>query len=189
MSSLHITNSEIRLATATLAALSVLVPTIYYFRGGKPQEKTVHLQTFRKLLKAYTTLRPAALGANASKDFSHTVLPLSLNLPPRSLENFQQHAVMIFSLFEDFKMAPHGQVHFSKETDTVIAHCRMGGKVDQTSEKGRILVDGGITEWWTECILFVQMTPDGTKVVELKEFVNSAKAEELQRKLSGILSK
>jgi hypothetical protein len=189
MSNLHISNPELRLATATLAALSVLVPTIYYLRGEKPQEETPHLQTFHKLLKAYTTLRPAALGANASKDFSHTVLPLSLNLPPRGLENFQQHAVMIFSLFEDFKMAPHGQVHFSKETDTVIAHCRMGGKVNGASDMGKILINDDIMEWWTECVLFVKMTPDGTKIVELKEFVNSAKAEELQGRLSGVLSK
>jgi hypothetical protein len=32
------------------------------------------------------------------------------------------------------------------------------------------------------------MSPDGKKIIELKEFVNSAKAEELQRRLSGILS-
>ncbi|KAF9734386.1 hypothetical protein PMIN06_012154 [Paraphaeosphaeria minitans] len=189
MSNLHISNSKLRLATATLAALTVIAPAVYFLRGDKSQEATPHLQTFHKLLKAYTTLRPAALGANASKDFSHTVLPLSLNLPPRGLDNFQQHAVMIFSLFEDFKMEPHGEVHFSKETDTVIAHCKMGGKVNAKSDMGEKLVDGGITDWWTECVLFVKMSPDGTKVVELREFVNSAKAEELQRRLSGVLSK
>ncbi|KAF1976364.1 hypothetical protein BU23DRAFT_597196 [Bimuria novae-zelandiae CBS 107.79] len=181
-------SSKIQIAAATFAAVTILVPSLYLLRGEKPQDSTQHLQTFRKLLKSYTTLRPAALGANASSEFSHTVFPLSLNLPPRSLENFQQHAFMIFSLFEDFKMAPHGQVHFSKETDTVIAHCRMGGKVNGASEKGGILIDGGITEWWTECVLFVKMSPDGKKIVELKEFVNSARAEELQRRLSGILS-
>ncbi|KAK3208990.1 hypothetical protein GRF29_69g343447 [Pseudopithomyces chartarum] len=188
MSNLQISNSELRFATATLATLSVLVPTIYYLRSDKPQESTQHLQTFRKLLRSYSTLRPAALGANASSNFSHTVLPLSLNLPPRGLENFQQHASMIFSLFENFKMAPHGEVHFSKETDTVIAHCKMGGKVNGASDKGKILINGGLKEWWTECVLFVKMSPDGKKIIELKEFVNSAKAEELQRRLSGILS-
>jgi hypothetical protein len=95
---------------------------------------------------------------------------------------------MIFSLFENFKMAPHGEVHFSKETDTVIAHCKMGGKVNGASDKGKILINGGLKEWWTECVLFVKMSPDGKKIIELKEFVNSAKAEELQRRLSGILS-
>ncbi|KAJ4291699.1 hypothetical protein N0V90_009594 [Kalmusia sp. IMI 367209] len=189
MSNLQITHSEIRLATATLAALSVLVPTVYFFRRPKPQESIPHLQTFRKLLGAYTTLRPAALGANASPTFSHIVLPLSLDLPPRSLENFQQHAAMIFSLFKNFKMVPQGQVHFSKETDTVIAHCKMGGQVNGKSEKGQVLIDGGVTEWWTECVLFVKMSPDGRRIVEVREFVNSAKAEELQKRLSGILSK
>lgn len=188
MSNLQISNSEARIATAAIAALSIIVPAVYLLRSDKPQDSTQHLQTFRKLLRSYSTLRPAALGANASSDFTHIVLPLSLNLPPRSLENFQQHASMIFSLFEDFKMVPHGQVHFSKETDTVIAHCKMGGKVNGASEKGQILIEGGLPEWWTECVLFVKMSPDGRKIIELKEFVNSAKAEELQRRLSGVLS-
>lgn len=65
----------------------------------------------------------------------------------------------------------------------------MGGKVNAASEMGKKLIDGGITDWLTECVLFVKMSPDGTKIIELKEFVNSAKAEELQRRLSGVLSK
>lgn len=190
MASLQTSRPEVKILTATLATLSVLVPTIYLFRKETaPQESTAHVKTFRRLLRAYTTLRPAALATDASTNFTHAVLPLSLNLPPRSLENFQNHATMIFSLFEDFKMLPQGQIHFCRETDTVIAHCRMGGKVNAASEKGKILIDDGLTEWWTECVLFVKMNHDGRKIVEVKEFVNSAKAEELQRRLTGILGK
>lgn len=78
-------------------------------------------------------------------------------------------------------------VHFSRETNTVIAHCKMGGKVNGVSEKGKILVDGGITEWWTECVLFVRLSEDGRRIIEIREFVDSKKAEELQKRLSGIL--
>ena len=79
-------------------------------------------------------------------------------------------------------------VHFSYETNTVTAHCKMGGKVNAESELGLRLVSGGLTEWWTECVLFVQMSPDGKRVVEVREFVHSAKAEELQKRVSGVLS-
>jgi hypothetical protein len=32
------------------------------------------------------------------------------------------------------------------------------------------------------------MTEDGRRIIEVREFVDSAKAEELQKKLSGVLS-
>ncbi len=78
-------------------------------------------------------------------------------------------------------------VHFSRETDTVIAHCKMGGKVDGESVMGRKLVESGLREWWTECVLFVRLSGDGERVVEVREFVDSARAEELQRRLKGVL--
>jgi hypothetical protein len=76
-------------------------------------------------------------------------------------------------------------VHFSAETNTVIAHCKMGGKVNTESEMGAKL---GLNEWWTESVLFVRMSEDGKKVEEVGEFVNSAKAEEMQRRLGNVLS-
>lgn len=82
----------------------------------------------------------------------------------------------------------YGTVHLSKDTNTVIAHCKMGGKLNAESEMGAKLVASGITEWWTECVLFVQMSIDGKRIEEVREFVNSAKAEELQNRLSAVLS-
>lgn len=80
-------------------------------------------------------------------------------------------------------------IHFSPETNTVIAHCRMGGKVNATSEMGAKLVASGLTEWRTEGVLFVRLTPDGRQIAEVREFVDSAKAEELQRLLGeGIMT-
>jgi hypothetical protein len=100
---------------------------------------------------------------------------------------------MVFSLFHDFRMVPQedgkrNDFYFSKATNTVIAHCKMGGKVNPNSEMGARLVESGIADWWTECILFVQMTEDGKRIIEVREFVDSARAEELQKKLSGVLS-
>ncbi|KAF2259880.1 hypothetical protein CC78DRAFT_445629, partial [Lojkania enalia] len=143
------------------------------------------LQTFRRYTSAYSTLRPQALAANASQDFSHTVLPSSLLIPSRDLEPFKLHASVIFSIFDSFEMIPElgpNGVHFSPETDTVIAHCKMGGKINGKSESGAKLVKQGLSEWWTECVLFVKMDRTGREVVEVREFVHSAKAEELKKR-------
>ncbi|PVH92857.1 hypothetical protein DM02DRAFT_604743 [Periconia macrospinosa] len=195
MSTLLFSNSELRVATATLAALAAIVPAYYLFRneGFLKSASTPHLKTFRKYLKAYSSLRPASLSANATNDFTHAVLPLSLKIPERDLEDFQQHAHIIFSLFASFQMIPvktpdDDGVHFSKETNTVIAHCKMGGKVNSENEKGKLLIDAGYDEWWTENVLVVRLSEDGTRVEEVKEFVDSAKAAELQQRLSGVLS-
>jgi hypothetical protein len=191
MSDLRFRSSEIRLATAALASIAALIPALYLLWPLTKQASSEHVKTFNKLLQSYTTLRPQALTANASRDFSHTVLPAALNIPSRNLQPFQQHATQIFSLFSDFHMIPQtnrigNAVHFSKETDTVIAHCKMGGRVNGESEMGAKLVQSGLEEWWTECVLFVRMSGDGKRVVEVREFVNSARAEELKRRLTGV---
>jgi hypothetical protein len=46
----------------------------------------------------------------------------------------------------------------------------------------------GLSEWWTECVLFVRMSKDGKRIEEVEEFVDSAKAEELQKRLGNVLS-
>lgn len=193
MSNLRISNPELRIATAALATMVAILPVYYYLRGSKRPEEFPHVKTFRKYIAAYSTLRPTALGANASSTFTHSILPLASKLPSRPLSTFQQHAVMIFSLFKSFSMIPQGNnegeaVHFSPETNTVVAHCTMGGKVNGESDKGRQLVEAGYEEWWTECVLFVRMSKDGRTIEEVREFVDSKKAEELQFRLSGVLS-
>jgi hypothetical protein len=193
MSQLSFKNSELRLATGALATIAALAPALYFLKSFIKQEGTEHVKTFNKLLQSYSTLRPEALVANATREFKHTVLPVALELPSRTLAPFKEHAGMVFSLFYDFRMVPQedgkrNDFYFSKATNTVIAHCKMGGKVNPNSEMGARLVESGIADWWTECILFVQMTEDGKRIIEVREFVDSAKAEELQKKLSGVLS-
>jgi hypothetical protein len=115
-------------------------------------------------------------------------------MPTRTLDPWKQHATMIFSLFEDFSMVPQpsgtkDSVHFCKETNTVVAHCKMGGKVNGDNENGQKLIKAGLTEWWTECVLFVKMDPSGKRIVEVKEFVHSVKAEELKKRMMGLMEK
>lgn len=193
MTDLRFSSSELRFATGALATIAALAPTVYFLLPAKKQHSTEHVKTFNKLIESYSTLRPEALVSTATRDFTHTVLPASLNLPSRPVDSFKSHAGMIFSLFERFEMTPQPNgkgdaVHFSKETNTVTAHCKMGGKVNSDSPMGQRLIASGLTEWWTECVLFAQMSPDGKRIVEVREFVDSAKAEELQKRLSGVLS-
>jgi hypothetical protein len=186
-------NTEVRLATVTLAALAASIPLFYLvrnFTSSPSQESSPHVRTFRKFLTAYSTLRPQALIANATNDFTITTLPTSLQIPSRALEPFRAHAAMIFSLFKDFAMIPQpnpSAIHFSPETNTVVAHCKMGGKVNEDSPQGKKLVEQGLDEWWTECVLFVRMDDTGLRVVEVREFVHSAKADELKGRLTGVL--
>jgi hypothetical protein len=194
MSDFGFTPSEIRFATATLAAIAALAPLAYLFYPSQSQESTAHVQTFNKFIESYATLRPQALTTYATRDFSHTSLPADLHLPTRSLQPFREHAETVFEIFSDFQVVPeddgHGgrAVHFSKDTNTVVAHCKMGGKVNGDGQLGTQLLESRITEWWTEGVLFVKLSKDGKRVESVREFMHSKKAEELQIRLDGILS-
>jgi hypothetical protein len=193
MSQLNFRTSEVRFATAVLATVAALAPALYFLSSSANDESTEHIKTFNKLIQNYSKLSPEILVADATWDFMHVVLPTSLGLPPRTLAPFSQHAGTMFSLFSDFQMIPQPNgsqkaIHLAKDTSTVIAHCKMGGKVNAGSDMGAKLVASGILEWRTECVLFVRMTVDGKGIVEVREFVDSAKAEKLQERLSGVLS-
>jgi hypothetical protein len=194
MSDFGFTPSEIRFATATLAAIAALAPIAYLLYPSQSQESTAHVQTFNKFIESYATLRPQALTTYATRDFSHTSLPADLHLPTRSLQPFREHAETVFEIFSDFQVVPeddgHGgrAVHFSKDTNTVVAHCKMGGKVNGDGQLGTQLLESRITEWWTEGALFVKLSKDGKRVESVREFMHSKKAEELQIRLDGILS-
>ena len=189
MSDPKFSSAELRLMLAAIA----LVPSVYFFWPAKKQDSTEHVKTFNKLIKGYSTLRPEALVATATRDFAHTILPASLNIPARQVAAFRDHAEIFFSISESFEMTPQPNregksVHQSLETSTVTAHCKMGGKVSTESDFGRKLIASGLNEWWTECVLSVQMSRNGKRIIEVREFVHSAKAEELQQRLLGVLS-
>jgi hypothetical protein len=194
MSDLSFNASEIRLATATLAAIATLVPLTYFLYPSQPQDSTEHVETFNKFIQSYSTLRPQALTTYATHDFSHVSLPADLHLPTRSIQPFRDHAEHVFEIFSAFEVIPeddgHGgkAVHFSRDTDTVVAHCKMGGKINGDSELGAKMAAAHITEWWTEGVLFVKLSTDGKKVEGVREFMHSKKAEELQIRLDHVLS-
>lgn len=41
-------------------------------------------------------------------------------------------------------------------------------------------MESGVTEWWTEAVLFFKLSRDQTRLEGVREFMHSAKAEELQ---------
>jgi hypothetical protein len=194
MSDLSFNPSEIRLATATLAALATLVPLAYFFYQPQAQDSTEHIKTFNEFIKSYSTLRPQALTTHATHDFTHVSLPADLHLPTRSIVPFREHSEHVFDMFSDFAVIPeddgHGgkAVHFSRDTDTVVAHCKMGGTINAESEMGAKMAAAHITEWWVESVLFVKLSKDGKRVEGVREFMHSKKAEEMQIRLDGILS-
>ncbi|KAF2746384.1 hypothetical protein M011DRAFT_478360 [Sporormia fimetaria CBS 119925] len=174
----------------TIALTFIFFPVLLRKAIFKSRSRPQHLETFNQYINSYSTLRPAALTTHLTPTFTHTVLPLSLNWPSRDTSAFKTHASVIFSLFRTFRMIPQPEdqprVFVDKERNTVIAHCRMGGEVNRESEKGKILVGQGITEWWNECVLFVEMDEAGRMVKGVREFVDSRKAGELMQRLSGI---
>lgn len=193
-SNLSFSSPEIRVATLALAVVATTVPFYQLFRNRfqQDQDSAPHMRTFRKLLKAYSSLRPQALVANATPSFEHSVLPSNLGIPTRKLSSFKDHAGNVFALFENFRMIPvsrngHEDLHFCRDTNTVIAHCKMGGDVDKKSDNGAKLVAQGFTEWWLECVLFVEMDVGGKRVVGIREFVDAAKSAELKKRLTDVL--
>lgn len=193
MADLRFTPSEIRIATATLAAIATLAPLAYYLYPLRTQAQTPHMQTFNAFIKSYSTLRPQALTTTATRDFTYSSLPTDLRFPRLPIRAFRDQIETLFEIFSSFEVRPEddgygGQaVHFCRDTNTVVAHCLMGGMVDGEGETGSKLVESGITEWWTEAVLFVKMSGDGRKVEGVREFMHSRKAEELQIRLDRLL--
>ncbi|KAI1073562.1 hypothetical protein F5B20DRAFT_597389 [Whalleya microplaca] len=128
------------------------------------------IDTAHELLRGFGSLSVPELLALLSADFHYQVLPESLGMPPRDKEAFAQHAAGIFAVFEEFQMIPKSIVD-DVSGDMVVVLARMQGTLK-----------GGGGEWANECVMMIQLSHDGTKVVEVKEFVDSAKALEMARK-------
>ncbi|EMD63130.1 hypothetical protein COCSADRAFT_182405 [Bipolaris sorokiniana ND90Pr] len=190
---LHFSQSEIRFATAALAAIATLAPLAYHLYPSQSQENAPHMQTFNAFIRSYSTLSPHALTTHATRDFTHSSLPSDWGLPPLPIRTFRDNMEAMFDVFSSFEVTPQDDgyggpaVHFSRDTDTVVAHCRMGGKINNEGDRGRALEESGITEWWTEAVLFVKMSKDGRRVEGVREFMHSKKAEELQMRLETVL--
>lgn len=130
------------------------------------------LQTAHALLDGYGSLSVPTLTAPLADDFKHQVLPESLGMPTRDKAAFEQHAAGIFSVFESFAMVPKA-VFEDSERNAVVVSARMQGTLK-----------GGKGEWRNECVMLIALSEDGTRVVAVEEFVDSAKALEMRAKMA-----
>ncbi|KAI1331395.1 hypothetical protein F5Y16DRAFT_395278 [Xylariaceae sp. FL0255] len=125
--------------------------------------------TVQRLLQGYESLSVLQLLSPLSADFHHQILPASLNMPRLNKEKFAKHAAGIFALFDEFRMTPVIVVDYPTGGSSMVAiHARMRG-----------VLKGGKGEWTNECVMMIHLSEDGTEVVDIKEFVDSAKAREM----------
>ncbi|GAB7355768.1 hypothetical protein MBLNU459_g6453t1 [Dothideomycetes sp. NU459] len=134
--------------------------------------RSTRLATAYALLDAYGSLSPEQILSLLDDGFQQQGLPESLGMPTRSKEEFRGHAAGITSVFSRFAMIPQA-VYEDESANAVIIHAKMDGDLN----KG----PGG--KWENECIMLLRMNEDGTKIIEIKEFVDSAKAQEMRRKV------
>lgn len=126
--------------------------------------------TTQALLDGYSSLDVEQLTAPLSRGFTHQVLPESLGLPIRNAKQFVKHATEIFSIFREFRMSPKA-IFEDQGQNAVVVHARMEG-----------ILKGSDEEWLNECVMIIAFSEDGTQVVKVTEFVDSAKAIEMRKK-------
>ncbi|KUJ21256.1 uncharacterized protein LY89DRAFT_681836 [Mollisia scopiformis] len=131
---------------------------------------STRIQTACAVLNSYSALTVEALLKPLADDFIHQVFPSSLEFPPRDRESFAAHASGVTSIFSSFAMVPHNMFEDASK-NTVIVQAKMVGELH------------GMGKWENECVIFMKMLEDGTKVVETTEFVDSLRSKQLQEKL------
>ncbi|RFU33338.1 hypothetical protein B7463_g3032, partial [Scytalidium lignicola] len=134
---------------------------------------STRIKTAYALLDSYSILNVEALLASLTDSFTHKVLPELLEMPLRDKTAFAVHAERMASIFSTFTMVPQS-VFEDQERNSVVIHAKMVGE----------LINLG--SWENECIIMLKMSDDGCKVVEQKEFVDSARAKLFQEKLLSV---
>lgn len=148
-----------------------------YSSSSRPDTPQVNydviMNVIEALLKAYASLDYIQLVALLAPTFRHEVLPQSLGIPSRNLAAFAEHAAGIFGIFDKFSMEPTRDplISYCHGTPVVIIHAKMDGVLKDN--KG---------PWVNECVLIIMLTADGTRIEEIREFVDSAKALVMARK-------
>lgn len=138
-----------------------------------PSTRSPRLRTAYEVFDSYKLLSPDALIAPLAPNFTNQGLPSSLGMPARSKADYAKHAAMVTSIFTSFAMLPiPGQVFEDPVNNAVVAHCKMVGELTN-----------GLGPWENECIMTLKFDESGTKVVEHREFVDSARAALLRQKL------
>ncbi|RYO74483.1 hypothetical protein DL766_000471 [Monosporascus sp. MC13-8B] len=131
---------------------------------------SARISTVNALLDGYGSLSIAQLLEPLAAEFRHQVLPESLQMEQCDKESFAKKAEGIFGIFAEFQMIPQSIAEDAKR-GMVIVHAHMDGTFKNGSGK-----------WKNECVMIIQLSPDGTKVLEIREFVDSAKALEMRKK-------
>jgi hypothetical protein len=126
--------------------------------------------TIASLLSGYSSLSVPTLLAPLSPDFHHHILPESLGTPIRDREAFTRHAAGIFAVFDSFRLEPVLTLpvlplRTESYPPVVVIRAKMIG-----------VLKGGKGPWETECVMIIWLSADGTEVIEIQEFVDSAKA-------------
>lgn len=128
------------------------------------------MQTIDALLEGYGSLSIPKLLEYLAPEFHHQTLPESLGMPVRDKSSFAEHAEGIFSVFEKFQMIPKTIID-DAAAGVVAVDARMLGTLK-----------GGKGEWTNECVMMIRLTEDCLKVLDIREFVDSAKALEMARR-------
>ncbi|GAB1315377.1 hypothetical protein MFIFM68171_05587 [Madurella fahalii] len=128
------------------------------------------LHTVYTLLEGYSSLSASQLLEHLSPDFFHFVLPSRLGMPALDKDSFALHAAGIFAIFDEFRMVPKAMYEDEKRSVAII-HARMEGTL-KDRRRGK--------EWNNECVMIVRLSRDGKQVLQIQEFVDSAKAVEMR---------
>jgi hypothetical protein len=127
------------------------------------------MQTVDALLWGYGSLSVPKLLEVLAPGFHHQTLPESLGMPIRDRAAFAKHAAGIFGIFAEFKMIPK----------TIIDDAGAGAVAIEARMLGTL--KNGRGKWKNECVMMVRLTDDGLQVLDVREFVDSAKAMEMAR--------
>jgi hypothetical protein len=137
--------------------------------SGMAPRRGSGLQTVNRLIEGYSSLSVPTLMEPLADDFQHRVLPESLEMPARDRESFAQHAAGVFGLFDKFRLVPVS-TYEDRESSAVVVRAHMRGTMKHSS-----------AEWRNECVMLIRLSEDGDKVVEISEFVDSAKAVQMRQ--------
>ncbi|KAM3079620.1 hypothetical protein ACMFMG_006032 [Clarireedia jacksonii] len=140
-----------------------------------PIDTSERLQTANALIESYSALSAEAIIQHLAPEFTHQILPESLQMPARTRDEFAVHAQRITSIFSEFHMIPQTILE-DESRNSVVIYAKMVGELNLH-----------LGHWDNECIIMLKMSEDGTKVVEYKEFVDSAKAKLLQEKIGAAM--
>ena len=134
-------------------------------------QQSQRLKTVHALFEAYNLCDPEKILETLDDALgTHQVLPYSLGMPVKTTDEFRPHATRVCSAFEEMKMDPYA-IYEDPVQNAVIVHTKMTGKM---------AADKGGAPWSNECVMMMKFNEDGTKIIEHREFVDSAKAKVMQ---------